>query len=89
MREDLKLIESKLKEYMNNSDDYCLKKAMVYEICYQYIDLEYESNYETKLNFDDILEIADIMVNSYFLNEMLCEMIQEKMKEYIEEREEQ
>ena len=89
MREDLKLIESKLKEYMNNSDDYCLKKAMVYEICYQYIDLEYESNYETKLNFTDILEIADIMVNSYFLNEMLCEMIQEKMKEYIEEREEQ
>ena len=89
MREDLKLIESKLKEYMQTSDDYCLKKAMVYEIVYQYVDMEYESNYERKLNFEDILEIADIMVQSYFLNEMLCEMIQEKMKEYIEEREEQ
>ena len=89
MREDLKLIESKLKDYMSNSNDYCLKKAMVYEICYQYVDMEYESNYEKKLNFEDILEIADIMVQSYFLNEMLCEMIQEKMKEYIEEREEQ
>ena len=89
MREDLKLIESKLKDYMSNSDDYCLKKAMVYEVCYQYVDMEYESNYEKKLNFEDILEIADIMVQSYFLNEMLSEMIQEKMKEYIEEREEQ
>ena len=87
MREDLKLIESRLHEYMELSNDYCLKKAMVYEICYQYIDMEYESNYETKLNFNDILEIADIMVQSYFLNEMLCEMIQEKMKEYIEEKE--
>ncbi len=87
MREDLQLIEDKLKDYMNNSNDYCLKKAMVYEICYQYVDMECESNYETKLNFDDILEIADIMVGSYFLNEMLCDMIQEKMKDYIEEKE--
>ena len=87
MREDLTLIVSRLKEYMNLSNDYCLKKAIVYEICYQYIDLEYESNYETKLNFDDILEIADIMVNSYFLNEMLCDTIQEKLKDYIEEKE--
>lgn len=82
-------LRRELKDYMNNSDDYCLKKAMVYEIFYQYVDMEYESNYEKKLNFEDILEIADIMVQSYFLNEMLCEMIQEKMKEYIEEREEQ
>ena len=85
MREDLQLIEDKLKEYMQNSEDYCLKKAMVYEICYQYVDLETESNYEKKLNFDGILEIADIMVQSYFLNEMLCEMIQEKIRDYIEE----
>ena len=88
MREDLKLIESRLQEYMKLSNDYCLKKAMVYEICYQYVDLEVESNYEKKLNFDDILEIADIMVQSYFLNEMLCEMIQEKIRGYIEESEE-
>lgn len=87
MREDLKLIESRLHEYMELSDDYCLKKAMVYEICYQYVDMECESNYETKLNFDDILEIADIMVQSYFLNEMLCDMVQEKIKDYIEEKE--
>lgn len=81
-------IEEQLKDYMKNSNDYCLKKAMVYEICYQYIDLEVESNYEKKINFKDILNIADIMVNSYFLNEMLCEMIQEKIREYIEEEEE-
>lgn len=82
-------LKRELKDYMNNCDDYCLKKAMVYEICYQYIDLEEDTNYEKKLNFDDILEIADIMVNSYFLNEMLCEMIQEKIRGYIEESEEQ
>ena len=77
-------LRRELKDYMNNSDDYCLKKAMVYEIFYQYVDMECESNYERKLNFEDILNIADIMVQSYFLNEMLCDMIQEKMKEYIE-----
>lgn len=88
MRKDLELIESRLKEYMKLSNDYCLKKAMVYEICYQYIDLEIESNYDKKLNFDDILNIADIMIQSYFLNEMLCDMIQEKIKDYIEESEE-
>lgn len=87
MREDLRLIESRLKEYMELSNDYCLKKAMVYEICYQYIDLELESNYEKKLSFNDVLNIADIMVQSYFLNEMLCEMIQEKIHEYIKEDE--
>lgn len=80
-------IEEQLKDYMNNSNDYCLKKAMVYEICYQYVDLELESNYEKKLNFEDILNIADNMVQSYYLNEALCDMIQEKINDYIEDEE--
>lgn len=87
MREDLRLIESRLKEYMELSNDYCLKKAMAYEICYQYIDLELEdeNEHKTKLNFDDILKIADNMIQSHFLNEMLCETIQEEIHEYIKE----
>lgn len=89
MREDLRLIESRLKEYMELSNDYCLKKAMVYEICYQYIDLELEdeSEHKTKLNFNDMLEIADNMVQSHFLNEMLCETIQDELNECIKNKE--
>ena len=89
MDERLKLIEDKLKEYMAKSEDYCLKKAMVYETCYQYIDNECYTNHKDILTFDDMLDIADKLVCSYYLNEELCDMVQEYIDKQFKEREEE
>jgi len=71
-------LEQQIKEYIKTSDDYILKKALVYEIFYEYYDLKHE----IKLTLNDIKTIADDLMNSYYLNNELGRVIKIKIKKF-------
>lgn len=86
---DLEKLHSEMLDYLKYSLDSYLKKAMVYEIYYHYEnDILCNDNQEmkdTKFTLKDLQEIADRMVNSYYLNEELNDTIQDFTRDYIEE----
>lgn len=72
-------LELKIKDYVNNNCKYVLERAIVYEVFYQFQYLK-DNNYDevknVDLTVDDIVEIANNILNTTFMNEEFNELIQ-------------
>lgn len=72
-------LELKIEDHVNNNCKYMLEKAIIYEVFYQFQylkDCEYDEVKNVNLTVDDIVEIANNILNTTFMNEELNELIQ-------------
>ena len=78
------LIEQ-IEQYLKNDDMYILFRAILDEVSYQYNDikLNYDDFKSIDLNLDDLEEITKNIMSTYYMNEGLNEMIQEKLYDYV------
>lgn len=75
-----------VKEYIDKEDKmYPLYNGVLYEIAYQYdyIKEEYTDFKDVDLTLEDIKNISDDIIGSYYMNEGLIEMIQGKLYDYV------
>lgn len=85
---NLEKLHKEVQDYLKYSTDSYLKKAMVYEIYYHYEDdiiCNIQEIRNANFTLKDIQEIADRIVNSYYLNEELNDTIQDFTRDYIKE----
>ena len=80
-------ILKQVKDYMGctcTNGESLLYNAILYEVAYQYDDIKnnYTDFENVDLTLDDLKEIADQMLSSYYLNEGLNEIIDGGLFEY-------
>lgn len=85
MKEDLL---KEVREYIKTNEERLLYNAMLYEIAYRYdyIKSDYTDFENVNLTLEDLEDIADELVCSYYLNEGLNEMIDQKLYDYTENK---
>lgn len=72
-------LELKVKDYVDNNCKYMLEKAIVYEVFYQFQylkDSDYDEVKNVDLTVDDIVEVANNILNTTLMNEELNDLIQ-------------
>ena len=72
-------LELKVEDYVNNNCKYMLEKAIVYEVFYQFQylkDNDYDEVKNVDLTVDDIVEVANNILNTTLMNEELNDLIQ-------------
>lgn len=72
-------LEFKVKDYVDNNCKYMLEKAIVYEVFYQFQylkDSDYDEVKNVDLTVDDIVEVANNILNTTLMNEELNDLIQ-------------
>ena len=77
-----------VREYIKTNEETLLYHAMLYEIAYQYdyIKCDYTDFENVKLTLEDLKNITNDVVGSYYLNEGLNEMISQKLYDYTENK---
>ena len=77
-----------VREYIKTNDETLLYNAMLYEIAYQYdyIKSDYADFENVNLTLEDLEDIANELVCSYYLNEGLNELIDQKLYNYTENK---
>lgn len=77
-----------VREYIKTNEETLLYHAMLYEIAYQYdyIKGDYTDFENVNLTLEDLKNITDDVVSSYYLNEGLNEMIDRKLYDYTENK---
>lgn len=72
-------LELKINDYVNDNCKYMLEKAIVYEVFYQFQylkDNDYDEVKNLDLTVDDIVEVANNILNTTLMNEELNDLIQ-------------
>ena len=74
-----------VREYIKTNEETLLYNAMLYEIAYQYdyIKGDYTDFDEVNLTLEDLKDIADGVIGSYYLNEGLTELVQDRLFSYV------
>ena len=77
-----------VREYIKTNEETLLYNAMLYEIAYQYdyIKCDYTDFENVNLTLEDLKNITNDVVGSYYLNEGLNEMIDRKLYDYTENK---
>ena len=75
-------------ELINDTSIFILSRAVLSEVLYQYNDIKinYTDFDNTNLSLDDLKDITDRIMSTYYMNEGLNEVITDYLYDYIDNK---
>lgn len=83
-----KELMSELKTFIDNNKNDLLYNALLNEVAYyyDYIKSDYTDFDNTNLSLDDLKDITDRIMSTYYMNEGLNEVISDYLYDYIDNK---